>query len=242
MTVPATQDALRARRRKKYWYNIDRQKRLFETEIGPLQFEVLGDDPRLGTFLDQVHALFLKRWSQHFTLAPWRTERGYAPYRAGMLSLVRDGAAELLALHSGGRLLSFGYCLIAGDGYYFYQHAADPDPRLRRYSLGKILVVEMVRHVVSAGRFRTLDFMIGTADYKLEWADRIEPVYYRVSLPRRVWAVPPFIAWSAGAEIWFRLVTNAGLKARLRRILESLLALRRRDAKASAVAPAEEPS
>jgi CelD/BcsL family acetyltransferase involved in cellulose biosynthesis len=225
MTVPATAEALRALKRKKFWYNIERQKRLFEAEVGPLEIEVLRDDPRLPVFLDKVQALFSTRWRDRPTSSPWRSPNGFVPYRTAMIELARTGEAELIVLHSDGRLLSYGYCLIAGDRYCFYQHCADHSPEFRRYSLGKVLVVEMIRHIVATERCRTLDFMIGLTDYKLEWADQIAPTYYRVSVPRKLRFLPGFFLWTAAAHAWFHVYTNEKLKRRIRHVLERLAAI-----------------
>jgi len=225
MTLPPTLEALRALKRKKFWYNIERQKRLFEAEKGPLRIETLRDDPRLPDFLDQVQALFSARWHNRLIRSPWRSQAGFLPYKTAMIELAKTGEAELIVLHSAGRLLSYAYCLIADDRYFFFQHCADPDPALRRYSLGKILVVEMIRNLVVAGGCRTLDFMIGLTDYKLDWADRVEPTYYRVSLARRLRNLPAFLLWATAAQSWFALSRNEKLKRSVRHVVERLRAV-----------------
>lgn len=181
--VPADQDALRARHRRRYWAHLRRSERRFAERHGPLGFAVLTDPEQVRRWLPDVRALFAQRWLEEFTSLPWKDEAGFRRYAEVLLDRAAQGRAALVVLEGDGRLLSFAYCLIEDDWCYFFQHAATTDPAYRVYSPGKLLLVRLLSHLVDDGRVRHLDLMLGDTGYKREWESWRRPVCLRIEEP-----------------------------------------------------------
>lgn len=184
MTIPPSEDELRAAHNRKYWSTMRRKERRLAERLPDLRFRVLTEEAELRPALAQVQALFATRWANEWTSFCWKTPSGFEPYAEVMVELARQGRGELAVLEGGGRLLSFAYCLREGDIYYFYQHASTPDPGLRPYSVGKLLVTKLIEDLVRHRRCETFDFMAGEAPYKLEWAQSRHAIYFRIAEDR----------------------------------------------------------
>lgn len=194
MDVPGSADELRSLHKSKFWSTLRRKERRLGEAHGDVRFEALTAERDLRAWLPRVQALFAERWADEYTSLPWKTAEGFGAYADALVALAATGAAELLVLHAGGRLLAFAYCLVGSDTYFFYQHAATTQDRYRRFSPGKLLVWKMVTRVVDDGRFRTLDFMLGEHDYKQEWGTRAQQVHLRVAEPRTPAGAVRFVA------------------------------------------------
>ena len=219
MDVPDSQAALKAQHKSKFWSTLRRKERRFVDTHGDLSFRVISDEDELRRWLPRVRELFCERWADEYTSLPWKTVEGFAPYRDAMITLARRGEAELLVLETGGRLLSFAYCLANGDTYYFYQHATTTAEQYRRFSPGKLLVWKMITHLVDDGRYRFLDFMLGDHDYKHEWGSRSQPVYLKISEERTVTGLARYGAkwayYSLKIHVQFRNETLRSIAKRL---------------------------
>lgn len=181
--VPGTVEGLHARQSAKFWTDLARRQRRFEDEYGPLRFEVLTSSPDLEFWLPQVQALFAERWRDEYTSLPWKSAEGFRPYHDAMIHLAQGNRASLAVLYGDHQLLSFAYCLAQDDWYYFYQHAATPNPRYRAYGTGKQLLAKMLRYLTEETDYRHLDLMLGDAEYKRQWESWRRTVYLRLESP-----------------------------------------------------------
>lgn len=175
--IPRTMEEFRQRKSKKYWYNIQRAESRFESEYGPLEFHWLETAHSIKPWLPAVHELFVKRWAHSYSSSEWLQEGGFERYAEALLQLAEEGKASLALLSSQGRLLAFSYNLHEANVCYFYQHASVQDEAYQKFSLGKIFLIKFLQALISDGRFYEMDFMVGIASYKMEWAHAVQKVY-----------------------------------------------------------------
>lgn len=219
--VPADRDALRARQPARYWAEIRRRERRFTEDHGPLVGRVLTARADLEVALPQVQQLYRDRWDGEHTSLAWKRPEGFAPYADAMIALAGQGRARLHVLEGAGRMLSFGYCLVDDGWCHFYQHAVTPQEELRRYGLGRRLLVDVLEHLVDEGTIAHLDLMLGDAAYKREWESWRRPVAVRLVEPPTV--VGRARLHTRDAYHRARVHAQFGSPA-LRRTLKSLLA------------------
>jgi len=178
--LPKTLDDYKALHRKKFWYNLRRGERLFQSEFGKLNFEVIKDEKKLDFFLEQVFELFNERWTDEYTSAIWKCRKGFYKYKKAMIELSSSGNAFLAVLYDNNRrLLSYGYCLEQDKTIFFYQHTTTVDSKYKKYSLGRILIHHLLKYGVN-NKYEKFDFMAGNSSYKYEWAKNSKIIYRSV--------------------------------------------------------------
>ena len=177
LLLPKTLDAYKALHRKKFWYNLRRSEKLFQSEFSKLSFEVVKDGKELDFFLEQVFELFNERWVDEYTSATWKCKKGFYKYKKAMIELSSSGNAFLAVLYDKNRqLLSYGYCLEQDNTIFFYQHTTTVDSKYRKYSLGKVLIHHLLKYAVN-NKYDKFDFMAGDSSYKYEWAKDTKIIY-----------------------------------------------------------------
>ena len=175
--LPTSLDEFKALHKKKFWYNLKRNVRLFEAEHGQLYFEILREPQDLMHFLDKVYYLFNKRFENEYTSAAWKTKEGFSAYKEAMIDLASSKNAFLAVLHDqNNNLLSYGFCLEQDNTIFFYQHTTITEPCYRNYSLGKILIEKLLKYAINE-KYEKFDFMAGLSPYKFEWAKNTKAVY-----------------------------------------------------------------
>lgn len=182
MMLPKDLDEFKATHKSKFWYNLNRFEKIFQKEIGQLHFEVIKDEKNLQEFLDKIFILFNKKWINEYLTTPWKCKEGFKKYKEAMLDLASKNEGFIAVLYGEHRdLLSYAYCLEDGDTVYFYQYTTDPDPKYKRYSLGKVLVHNLLKYVIEEKKYKKFDFMNGEQSYKTEWAKQSEAVYIKIN-------------------------------------------------------------
>lgn len=180
LTLPENQIEFKSSHKRKFWYNIRRSEKLFEADHGELNFEIIKDEPILGFYLNEVFNLFNKRWSDEYTSCSWKTIEGFNIYKKAMIDLASSNEAFLAILtNKNGKLLSYGYCLIQDEVICFYQHSTETNDIFRKYSLGKILVCNLLKYSIDC-KYKQFDFMAGQTSYKFEWAKSTRMIYREI--------------------------------------------------------------
>ena len=177
LLLPKTIDAYKALHKRKFWYNLRRSEKLFQSEFNNLNFEVIKDEKNLDFFLDQVFVLFNKRWNKKYTSSTWKNKKGFNEYKKAMIELASGDNAFLAVLYDSDKtLLSYGYCLNQENTIFFYQHSTSVESKYRKYSLGKVLIHHLLKYSVK-NNYEKFDFMAGNSLYKDEWAKDTKIVY-----------------------------------------------------------------
>lgn len=181
MILPKSIEEFLSTHKSKFWYNLNRFEKMYKNDMGELYFEVIRDDFRLNEFLDKIFVLFNKKWENEYLSTPWKCKSGFEKYKEAMKELSLDNESFLVVLYDENKkLLSYAYCLEDSETVYFYQYTTDPDSIYHKYSLGKILVHNLLKYVIEKGKYKKFDFMNGEQPYKLEWAKQREEVYIKV--------------------------------------------------------------
>lgn len=181
MAIPNSLEEFLASHKSKFWYNLKRLEKMYGNEVGDLSFEVIKDEERLGVFLDQVFRLFKERWKDDYVSSPWKCRAGFEEYKNAMVALAKSGNGFLAVLYGeNNKLLSYGYCLVEEGTVYFYQHTTVTDQKYRRYSLGKVLIHNLLKYLIIEKKNKFFDFMSGEQTYKREWAKDTRAIYIKV--------------------------------------------------------------
>lgn len=180
LNLPKTIAEFRAQHKKKFWYNIRRNIRLYESAHGPLYFNIVKNADDLEYYLDQVFKLFNARWESEYTSASWKTHEGFGDYRTAIKELSLSNEAFLAVLsNEKNQILSYGFCLQVDTTIHLYQHTTIVDKEFRKFSLGKILMQNLLTYAIT-NNFERFDFMAGTSPYKYEWTKLTTEVYRRI--------------------------------------------------------------
>lgn len=181
MILPKNLEEFKSTHQAKFWYNLNRFEKIYKRDIGELTFEVIKDDKDLDEFLDKIFLLFNKKWEDEYLTTPWKCKSGFEKYKHAMINLANDDAGFIAVLYDENKkLLSYAYCLEDDDTVYFYQFTTDPDPMYKRYSLGKVLIHNLLKYIIESQKYKIFDFMNGEQSYKTEWAKQSEAVYFKV--------------------------------------------------------------
>jgi CelD/BcsL family acetyltransferase involved in cellulose biosynthesis len=141
--------------------------------LGELAFEEVTGGERLPAALEECFRL---------EAAGWKAERG-SPILARQDTLrfyselarraAHAGILVLYVLRLGGRPVAFEYCLRAGRRIDMLKISYAPD--LARYSPGNVLRYLILKSEIERGRI-TIYHMGRSSDWKLRWANRVEPL------------------------------------------------------------------
>jgi len=181
MLLPKNMEDFLFTHKSKFWYNLNRFEKMFRNDFGELYFEVVRDEKKLEIFLDKVYILFNKKWKDEYLSTPWKCKEGFETYKQAMIEMSKDNEGFLAVLYNeSSELLSYSYCLNDDTTVYFYQYTTEPNPIYHKYSLGKVLVHNLLKYVISEQKYKMFDFMNGEQAYKLEWAKQSESVYIKI--------------------------------------------------------------
>ena len=104
------------------------------------------------------------------TAASWQgrdiTARDYLP---SLMKLAASlGVLRLGLIYVDGRPAGAQICFVSNGKASFYRTAFDPS--FRRFSVGTLIIHDMVRHVIDVDKVELIDFGIGDQAYKQGWA------------------------------------------------------------------------
>lgn len=168
LEINCSWEAYRAAKRAKSWKNISRAQKLLEARAGPLSFKVLDAPDVISAVFDRCMSLYAANWSHLNSSSIFHTEPGRLFLKDLILTLSREGKAEISLLEQGTSLLAFSMSLKRDGVYYFYVFATNKAQEYETYSVGKILISNLLESAF-ARRFKRFDFMAGEEPYKFEW-------------------------------------------------------------------------
>ena len=168
------------KRSRKTRYNLRRCERLLEENLGPVEFVTTKDPSEISIWMPVVHEMYKRRWKGLWNRSPFVSRRGLVAYERAARELASTNRFELNLLLVNGELLSFAYCLIDGGVYSMYLHAVAPEIEFRKFSIGKIFLCRLLKHVFD-NKYKEFDFMIGLDSYKSEWSNMCKDVYLKIN-------------------------------------------------------------
>ena len=143
-------------------------------EIGEVRVEVACDIEDLAPALEEAFALHQLRWSGRPDGSGFATQRGMAFHRAALPRMADLGVARIVTLRVDGRAVAFHYFFLFESGMYVHRLAFDP--ALAQYSPGLLNTLDAISAAANEGA-RRVEYLGGDERYKLELADRTEPMY-----------------------------------------------------------------
>ena len=181
LILPNTIDDFIFTHKSKFWYNLNRFEKIYRRDIGELKFEIIKDKHKLDLFLDKVFILFNEKWKDEYLSTSWKCKDGFDKYKQAMLNLSDTNEGFLAVLHGENQeLLSYAYCLENNTTVYFYQYTTNSNSKYRKYSLGKVLVHNLLKYIIEQQKYKIFDFMNGEQGYKLEWTKQSEEVFIKI--------------------------------------------------------------
>ncbi|MGZ4482353.1 MAG: GNAT family N-acetyltransferase, partial [Gaiellales bacterium] len=159
--------------------NLHRRRRRQLAELGRIDVEVATTAPELAPALEDAFRLHALRWEGRPDTSDFTTPAGMRFHRAVIGELARLDVARIVTLKLDGRAIAFHY-YFALEGR-MYVHCLAFDPALSRYSPGLVNVLDAIE-AASAEGLHTVEFLGGDERYKVELADRFEPLYEGIGL------------------------------------------------------------
>jgi CelD/BcsL family acetyltransferase involved in cellulose biosynthesis len=163
--------------------NLHRRRRRQLGEVGVVEFAYGRTRGELEPLLEEAFLIHDRRWHGRPDGSTFGTPEGKVFHRAALRRLADEKVLRLLVLRVGGRPVAFDYMFVLGGAVYV--HRLGFDPVLARYSPGLVTTLESLRLSADDGATR-VEFLGGDERYKLELADRLEPLCQGIGLARNV--------------------------------------------------------
>jgi CelD/BcsL family acetyltransferase involved in cellulose biosynthesis len=161
--------------------NLHRRRLRQLGEAGEVEWRVSRTLEELGPALEDAFALHGLRWEGRPDGSTFGTAEGHRFHRDAIAAIAPAGVPVIVTLLVGGRPIAFHYFFALADTMYVHRLAFDPDPSLARFSPGAVCTLETIRVASELGLTR-VEFLGGDERYKLELADRLEPLCQAIGL------------------------------------------------------------
>jgi CelD/BcsL family acetyltransferase involved in cellulose biosynthesis len=159
--------------------SLHRRRRRQLERFGPVSFEVARDLEELAPALEQAFRLHDARWRDRPEASGFSTPAGRDFHRAALTALAPLGVPRIGLLRVAGSAVACNYFFLLGDCMYFHELAFDPV--LARWSPGQVATLDTLEAAAAEGA-RRVEFLGGAERYKLELADRLEPLHQGLGL------------------------------------------------------------
>lgn len=159
--------------------SLHRRRRRQLEQFGPVTFEVARDLEELAPALEEAFRLHDARWRGRPEASGFSTPDGQAFHRAALAALAPLGVPRIALLRVAGRAVACNYFFLLAGTMYFHELAFDPV--LARWSPGQVATLAALEAAAAEGA-RRVEFLGGAERYKLELADRLEPLHQGLGL------------------------------------------------------------
>jgi CelD/BcsL family acetyltransferase involved in cellulose biosynthesis len=150
-------------------------------ELGPVEFVVGRTRGELEPLLEDALYLHELRWRGRPDGSTFGTDRGKQFHRAALRRLADDDVLRIVLMRIDGKPAAFHY-FFAVDRVMLV-HRLGFDPALARFSPGLVATLETLRVAGDEGLTK-VEFLGGNERYKVELADRLEPLSQAIGLAR----------------------------------------------------------
>jgi CelD/BcsL family acetyltransferase involved in cellulose biosynthesis len=159
--------------------NLHRRRRRQLERIGEVAFDVARELEELAPALEYAFELHAARWRDRPEASGFASPRGREFHRAALAALAPLGVPRIALLRVAGRPVACNYFFLLDGCMYFHELAFDPS--LARWSPGQIATLEAIGAAAAEGA-RRVEFLGGAERYKLELADRLEPLHQGIGI------------------------------------------------------------
>jgi CelD/BcsL family acetyltransferase involved in cellulose biosynthesis len=169
------------------WSDTRRRRRRL-AEHGRVEFELATTEAARREALDRLARDKSRRWRETGARDLF-AEPGYLEfYRAMTDTSVAGGKPQIAVLRLDGRVVAAHWGLVVGERFYYLLPAYDA--AWQDYSVGRLLLENMVEWAIRDPAVRVFDLTAGGEAYKHQWTDCSMPLYELLapaSLPGRVY-------------------------------------------------------
>lgn len=188
--------------------NLHRRRLRQLSEVGEVTWTAASDPDAVTSELDDAFRVHALRWRGRPDGSTFGTSSGRAFHRDAGAALARLGMVRIVTLRIGGEPVAFHYYFILAGTMYVHRLAFDPAFGSR--SPGQVTLLQALAAASGEGVTR-VEFLGGDERYKVELADRLEPMHQAIGLVRS-----PVGAVAARMLVWVirarqRLKRNAWL-------------------------------
>jgi CelD/BcsL family acetyltransferase involved in cellulose biosynthesis len=159
--------------------SLHRRRRRQLAALGRLELSVARTPSELEEALEEAFRLHALRWAGRPDGSGFVTRTGMRFHRAVIHKLAELNVPRIVTLKLDGRAIAFHY-FFAFEGC-MYVHRLAFDPALSRYSPGLVNTLDTIQVAADEGLTR-VEFLGGAERYKLELADRFEPLCQALGL------------------------------------------------------------
>jgi CelD/BcsL family acetyltransferase involved in cellulose biosynthesis len=159
--------------------NLHRRRWRQLAELGAVGFEVARTPDELAPALEEAFRLHAARWRDRPEASGFASPAGRRFHRAALAALAPLRVPRIALLTVGGRAVACNYFFLLEDRMYFHELAYDP--ALARWSPGQVTTLAALEAAAAEGA-RRVEFLGGAERYKLELADRLEPLLEGIGL------------------------------------------------------------
>jgi CelD/BcsL family acetyltransferase involved in cellulose biosynthesis len=204
-----------------------RRRRQLE-RLGRLEVQVARTREELEPALEECFAVHELRWRGRPDGSQFATPAGRRFHRAALRNLAGLDVLRIVTMRLDGRPIAFHYDFLLEGRLYVHRLAFDP--AFAQQSPGLLTTLEAIERAADEGA-TLVEFLGGAERYKLELADRFEPLYEAIGLARTLHGR----AAVAGLEGGIRLRKRLKQSPRLHRFYyEGLAPVRRALGRAAA--------
>jgi CelD/BcsL family acetyltransferase involved in cellulose biosynthesis len=163
---------------KKRSHHRHRRRQL--AELGTVETSVARTFAELEPALEEAFRLHALRWQNRPDGSGFVTSTGKRFNRAALAAIAELDAARIVSLKVDGRTIAFNWYFLLERRAYLHRMAFDPD--FGRCSPGLVNALDTFEAAAEEGAHR-FEFLGGAERYKVEFADRFEPLFLGLGLP-----------------------------------------------------------
>jgi CelD/BcsL family acetyltransferase involved in cellulose biosynthesis len=154
--------------------NHHRRRRRQLSTLGRVEVEVARTPPELERALEDAFTVHLLRWDGRPDGSGFATPVSRRYHHAAIQALAPLEVPRIVLLKIDGRPVAFHYYLSLERRMYVYRIAFDP--AFGRFSPGLVNTLDAIEAAAAEGVTR-VEFLGGAERYKVDLADRLEPLY-----------------------------------------------------------------
>lgn len=189
--------------------NHYRRRRRQLAEVGRVDVEVARTAGELERALDDAFELHALRWEGRPDGSGFATPVGRSFQHATVRALAPLGVPRIVTLKIDGRPVAFHYYLVLDGRMYVYRIAFDPS--FGRLSPGVINTLDAIETAAAEGATR-VEFLGGAERYKVELADRLEPLCQGLGLASTLRGRAAVAARVGGIRVRMQLKRSPALR------------------------------
>jgi CelD/BcsL family acetyltransferase involved in cellulose biosynthesis len=157
--------------------SLHRRRRRQLAGLGTVEVSVARSPDELAQALEEAFEVHARRWEGRPDGSGFASPTGKLFHRAALARLAAIDVPRIVTLRVAGRPVAFHY-YFALEGC-MYVHRLAFEPTLARFSPGLVNTLDAIEAAAGEG-LRRVEFLGGDERYKVELADRFEPLFHGV--------------------------------------------------------------